>query len=160
MILLDPRLWLALLITWAAAFGMGYFRGHRVGVAQTENAYKAAQLDASAEAQRINEKRTSVVQEATNGYIKARNREAASALSARSDLERVRDALDHAAEQHAHDAELACGDLQRRFDDLAGLFGSGASLVEEGRGLVAKLAAEKAVLSRAGQQGVCVAPGE
>jgi hypothetical protein len=105
MSILDPRVWLAAVLTIAAAFGAGYFKGNTNGRKASELAHAAAVAVAEADSRRLERARQSRADQAASI---AAGREAgirAAADRARRDADGLRDdlsaALDFAAESHA-----------------------------------------------------------
>jgi hypothetical protein len=83
--------WLILLVV--AAFIGGEIHGHSRGVDTTEAVYAAQAAEAERENRLLFRQSTRRAQEITDGYIKAKNVEAASAAAARDELQRLRDTL-------------------------------------------------------------------
>jgi hypothetical protein len=103
--ILDPRVWLAVVLALAAAFGSGYFKGNTNGRKATELAHAAAVAVANEDSRRLERARQSRADQAASI---AAGREAgirAAADRARRDADGLRDdlsaALDFAAESHA-----------------------------------------------------------
>jgi Protein of unknown function (DUF2514) len=100
MSILDPRLWLALVLVIAAAFGAGYWRGDKAGQAKVQGlwaAEKATQLaqarERDAENRQIEQRRQSMVMEANNAARKRETVLRGAASAARTELDGLRDDL-------------------------------------------------------------------
>lgn len=133
---LDPRVWLAIAIACVMSYGGGRFQQWRYDV----NAQARVDLEATREAIRIAEKRTSIVNGALNEYRK----KLASAPS-RTELDRLRNTI---ASLSSADADSCRADGER-IEVLKRLLAESAGLLQEGRGRVEGLDAKTTALQTA-----------
>ncbi|ARL48226.1 hypothetical protein BOC50_36555 [Burkholderia pseudomallei] len=96
MTILDPRLWLAFVVTLAITAGTCYFAGHKDGVRTTTAAAQKAQLAAVDAARAEEQRRTAAQSEIANDANQQRTAALADAFAARA----------------------AAGSLQQRVDQL------------------------------------------
>lgn len=133
---LDPRVWLAIALACALSYGGGRFQQWRSDL----NAQARVDLEATREAIRINEKRTSIVTGALNEYRK----KLANAPS-RAELDGLRNTL---AGLSSTDADSCRADGER-IEVLKRLLAESAGLLQEGRGRVESLDAKATALQTA-----------
>lgn len=128
--MVDPRLWLALALAIAAAFGAGYWRGDKAGQAQVQGlwaAEKATQLtqarERDAENRQIEQRRQSLVMEANNAARKRETVLRGAASAARSELDGLRDDLNTARTARGDLPGNSCQAERFRISTLETVFG-------------------------------------
>jgi hypothetical protein len=133
---LDPRVWLAIALACALSYGGGRFQQWRSDL----NAQARVDLEATREAIRINEKRTSIVTGALNEYRK----KLANAPS-RTELDRLRNAIASLPQPNAD----TCGADGERIRVLQDLLGRSGELLQRSRETVTRLDAKTDALQTA-----------
>lgn len=133
---LDPRVWLAIALACALSYGGGRFQQWRSDL----NAQARVDLEATREAIRINEKRTSIVTGALNEYRK----KLANAPS-RTELDSLRNALASLPQPNAD----TCGADGERIRVLQDLLGRSGELLQRSRETVTRLDAKTSALQTA-----------
>lgn len=130
---LDPRVWLAIALACALSYGGGRFQQWRSDL----NAQARVDLEATREAIRINEKRTSIVTGALNEYRK----KLANAPS-RTELDSLRNTI---AGLSSADADSCRADGER-IEVLKRLLDEGGQLLQEGKERIGALDAKTSAL--------------
>lgn len=130
MSLFDYRLWVALVLVIAAAFGAGYWKGDKSGQAKVQGlwaAEKATQLtqarERDAENRQIEQRRQSLVMEANNAARKRETVLRGSATAARSELDGLRDDLNTARTARGDLPGNSCQAERFRISTLETVFG-------------------------------------
>ncbi|MDW9227089.1 hypothetical protein C7S15_1656 [Burkholderia cepacia] len=107
MTILDPRLWLAFIVSLAITAGGCYFKGHADGVRVTKTAAQKAQLDAVAAARAEEQRRTAAQSEIANDANQQRTAALADAFAARAAAGSLQQRVDQLVASARHPASAA-----------------------------------------------------
>ncbi len=107
MTLLDPRLWLGILVALAITAGGCYFKGHADGVRVTQAAAQQAQLKAVTAARTEEQRRTAAQSEIANEASKQRDAARADAATAASAADGLRKQVAALVSRAGHSAPAA-----------------------------------------------------
>ncbi|MBU9440005.1 hypothetical protein DN523_10195 [Burkholderia multivorans] len=145
MTILDPRVWLAFIVTLAITAAGCYFKGHADGVRTTTAAAQKAQAEAVAAARAEEQRRTAAQQENANHAAKERDQARADAAAAASAADGLRKQVATLIERARHPAaptgSAAAGDA---LDLLADVLGR----ADEAAGELAKIADERGIAGK------------
>lgn len=139
--------WPTRILIGLAALVLAFVAGIRFHIHWAEGKAAAARAQASEEARKVERTNAVATIRRMDNFAQAQQRNAAAALPARSDLERVQHSIDRIASAPGPAASAACGPDPR----LAGvleLLREGASLVEEGPRHLEELRAQRDALSK------------
>ncbi|CAI8694324.1 DUF2514 family protein [Burkholderia sp. IT-111MI5] len=145
MTILDPRVWLAVIIALAITAGGCYFKGHADGVRATTTAAQKAQLVAVAAARAEEQRRTAAQSEIANDANQQRTAALADAFAARAAAGGLQQRVDQLVAAARHSATAAgspaTGDA---LDLLADVLGR----ADERAGDLAKIADERGIAGK------------
>jgi hypothetical protein len=129
--LLDPRIWLAIAIAAALSFGAGFWKGNAHGESTVRAEWQSATAAANQESRRLEQARQRRADESAKLAAARTNRLAADSRRARSELDRLRSAVQSTAERIPEQPRAAADDAVRALSVVVGE--CSATLVEVAR---------------------------